>query len=108
MATEAYSAVVTTCPDEPEARRITEILLEQRLCAGVHMYSTNSFYRWQGKLENRTETVLVIKCRSRDYGAIEKQIRAQHSYEVPEIYRLPIAEGSAEYLNWIERSGEEQ
>ena len=45
--------------------------------------------------------MLVIKTTQRCYPALEARVRALHSYDVPEVIAVPIAEGSSAYLRWI-------
>jgi periplasmic divalent cation tolerance protein len=60
-----------------------------------------SVYRWEGKLEQSEEQLLIIKTQRRLFAALEKRVRELHSYSVPEIVALPIIEGSQDYLRWL-------
>ena len=35
------------------------------------------------------------------YAAIEAFIRERHSYQTPEIIRVPVSAGAADYLTWL-------
>ena len=65
-----------------------------------------STYRWKGKIETANEALLLLKTSRARFVALERAIRKQHSYEVPEIIALPIARGSRAYLDWISKSVE--
>jgi len=95
--------VLVTCGSAREARRIARALVERRLaaCANILAAPVGSVYRWKGKVESAREFLLVIKSSRRNFTAIEKAVRALHSYDVPEIVALPIAVGSRDYLAWI-------
>ncbi len=60
-----------------------------------------SVYLWQGSVQSDAEYLLVIKSSADNFTAIETQIKALHSYELPEIIAVPIIDGSAEYLAWL-------
>jgi periplasmic divalent cation tolerance protein len=60
-----------------------------------------SIYRWRGRVESATEQLLVIKTRVADYPTVEKRIRELHSYELPEVIAVPIANGLPAYLAWL-------
>lgn len=60
-----------------------------------------SIYTWNGALKFATEHLLLIKCLSRRYTAIEERLRAMHPYEIPEIIALPITQGLPDYLAWL-------
>ncbi|HEU5399266.1 MAG TPA: divalent-cation tolerance protein CutA, partial [Gammaproteobacteria bacterium] len=60
-----------------------------------------SFYRWQGKVEEAAEALLIIKTAAARFEAVQKRIKELHSYELPEIIAVSITAGSKEYLDWI-------
>jgi periplasmic divalent cation tolerance protein len=61
-----------------------------------------SFYRWKGEIESSAEFLLVIKT-SRDlFGALEREMKQLHPYEVPELIALPVVAGAENYLNWLQ------
>ena len=97
-----YQVVLTACGTSENARAIAAALVERRLAACVNMLPIDSIYTWQDRTEAAAETLLLIKIRRPDYAEVEQAIRALHDYETPEIVALPIVEGSAGYLDWIE------
>ena len=99
----SYRLVITTCPSMEEAEALAEKVLEARLAACVNIVpGVLSLYEWQGKLEREQEFMLLIKSRSEGFPELEKLVQASHSYELPELIAVPIDEGSAPYLNWID------
>jgi periplasmic divalent cation tolerance protein len=98
-----YRLVITTCPSMEEAEALAEKILNARLAACVNIVpGVLSLYEWQGKLEREQEFLLLIKTRSEGFPELEKLVQASHSYELPELIAVPIDEGSAPYLNWID------
>lgn len=97
-----FIQVTTTAPSKEEAGRIAQTLVESKLaaCAQV-MGPIESHYRWKGALEQSTEWLCLVKTRRANYAAVEAAIRANHSYEVPEIVASPIEAGSESYLAWL-------
>jgi periplasmic divalent cation tolerance protein len=63
-----------------------------------------SIYRWKGKTEESQEWMLFIKTTAAAFDSVWKTIRELHSYELPECISVPVAEGTAEYLKWIDES----
>ncbi len=98
----AYCVVLTTCCTQERASGIARALVERRLAACVNMLPVDSIYTWQDRTEAASEILLIIKTRRADYAEVEQAIRALHDYETPEIVALPIEQGSAGYLDWIE------
>jgi periplasmic divalent cation tolerance protein len=76
-------------------------MVRTRLAACVQIHAVEGVYRWKGEVFNGPEWVLAIKTTEGRYAELEKFIRANHSYETPEIVRLAIAGGSREYLAWV-------
>ncbi len=94
--------VFVTCGSEEEGLKIANALVEGRLAACVNLISPiRSIYRWEGKIWDEKEWLLIIKTQKERFGELEKSVRSLHSYSVPEIISLPILEGSSSYLNWI-------
>jgi periplasmic divalent cation tolerance protein len=60
-----------------------------------------SIYRWQGAVEEATETPLIIKTTQSRYAELEAAIAAAHPYQLPEIVVIPIVAGLPQYLDWI-------
>ena len=99
--------VLVTCGSEEEALKIAKSLVEGRLGACVNLISPiRSIYRWEGKVRDEKEWLLVIKTQKRRFAELEKKVKALHSYSVPEIISFPITEGSSAYLNWIKENTE--
>jgi periplasmic divalent cation tolerance protein len=95
--------VLVTCGSATEANRIARGLVRRRLAACVNVIGARlrSTYRWKGKIETATEYLLIIKSSRKQFRALRTAVERLHSYEVPEIIALPIAEGSPAYLNWL-------
>jgi len=99
--------VLVTCGSEEEAAKIANSLVEERLAACVNMISpVRSIYRWEGKIWDEKEWMLIIKTQKRSFEELEKKVKSLHSYSVPEVIALPIVEGSASYLKWLEETTE--
>ncbi len=101
MTASDYIVVITTCSNEAEARLISSELVGKRLAACVQSETIQSTYQWQGKIETAQEVRLMIKAKLHDYGAIESAVKANHSYENPEVIAVPMVAGSESYLGWI-------
>lgn len=94
--------VFMTAPKSEEAARLAEILIENRLAACVQILpEITSFYRWQGKIERDREVLILAKTTTDKFAELEKTVRENHSYEVPEIVAVPAESVSAPYLEWL-------
>jgi len=98
--------VLVACGSKKEARHIAKSLVERRLAACVQQVggAVRSTYRWKAKVESAEEFLLLIKTTLRRFPAVSELVRKLHSYEVPEIIALSVAQGSRDYLDWITSS----
>jgi periplasmic divalent cation tolerance protein len=94
--------VLTTAGSAEEATRISRAIVERRLAACVNIVpQLASVYRWQGKVEQASECLLIIKTQAAVFERLRDAIKELHSYELPECLMLEIAEASEPYLTWI-------
>lgn len=95
--------VLVTCPTLVLARKIARAVVQKRLAACVNVVRSpvESFYTWKGKLESASEHLLLIKTTAARLPQMEREVRRLHTYDIPEFITLPIAEGSIEYISWL-------
>ena|SRR5713226_7287270 len=94
--------VLMTAASRDEANRIAETLINARLAACVQILpEIQSVYVWNGEVQREKEVLLLAKTTSARFDDLEREVRAMHSYETPEIVALTIAAGSEPYLKWL-------
>jgi len=99
--------VVMTAATSEEATRIAELLVNKKLAACVQILpDLQSVYVWKGEVQREKEVLLLAKAIRANFAELEREVRAIHSYETPEIIALPIAAGSEPYLKWLMSSCE--
>ena len=97
--------VLTTAPNYDEAESLANGLVESRLAACVQILpKMTSIYRWEGKIENESEHLMLIKTLPEEFEAVERFINENHSYGTPEIVALNAERVSSSYLDWIKDS----
>jgi len=96
--------VITTAITRADAQAIASAVVARRLAACAQVIGPiTSTYWWQGQIETADEWLCIMKSRQDLYEALEKAIRQAHPYDVPEILAIPIAQGSQDYLEWMDR-----
>jgi periplasmic divalent cation tolerance protein len=97
-----YIVVYVTAKDRAQGRKIARHLLTKKLVACVNIVNgIESHYRWEGKLEQSKEVLLVIKTSKVLFSKVAQAVKEVHSYQVPEIIALPLVAGEENYLSWL-------
>lgn len=94
--------VLTTVASEDEAVQLVRALLDRRVIAcGTLMPGARSLYRWQGKVSDEREVVVLLKTRSGQLETLQRAFTELHPYKVPELLALSVSAGLSKYLEWI-------
>jgi periplasmic divalent cation tolerance protein len=102
MAASDALVVLTTVATAQEAEGLVRALLDRRLIAcGTILPGARSLYRWEGKVADEGEVVVLLKTRAARIDALEAAFEGLHPYKVPELLAIPVAAGNEKYLGWI-------
>ena len=94
--------VMTTVASTDEAIALVRTLLDRRLIACGTLYpGARSLYRWNGKVADEQEVVVMLKTRSARIASLESAFAEVHPYKVPELLALPVTAGLGKYLDRI-------
>ena len=107
MSDDASNAIIVfmTASNGEEAARLADMLVGAHLAACVQILpEMESVYRWQGKIERAAEILLLAKTTRSKFEELEREVRALHSYDTPEIIAVPVVAGSASYVDWLIKS----
>ncbi len=94
--------IYMTAGSKDEARKIGKALVISRLAACVNILDNmNSFYMWQGKVQDDTEIVMIAKTTEDRVPELVEKVKSLHSYDCPCIVSIPILDGNQAFLDWI-------
>jgi periplasmic divalent cation tolerance protein len=94
--------VYMTAGSKEEARKIGKELVMARLAACVNILDhMNSFYWWDGEIQDDTEVVMIAKTTAARVPDLVKKVKSLHSYDCPCVVSLPVAGGHPAFLDWI-------
>jgi periplasmic divalent cation tolerance protein len=97
-----YVQVLTTVESEEAGVTLARGIVEARLAACAQIVGPiRSVYWWEGKVDDAPEWQLLIKTTGERLPELERHIKANHGYDMPEIIVTEIIGGSAEYLGWV-------
>ena len=95
--------VLTTFATADDAARVVRALLDERLIAcGNLMPGARSIYRWEGRVADQPEVLVLMKTRKQDWAALLSRLHELHPYQTPECLALRVAAGAPRYLEWLE------
>jgi periplasmic divalent cation tolerance protein len=97
---EKACLVYVICKERREARAIAKSLIERKLIACANMFPIESMYRWEGKMEESKEIVLIAKTKEKNYETIKKEVSKVHSYQTPCIMKID-ADANEPYYKWL-------
>jgi periplasmic divalent cation tolerance protein len=94
--------VLTTLATSQSAVTLVRALLERRIVAcGTLLPGARSLYRWEDRVADEAEVVVLLKTRRQRLPALEAAFAELHPYTAPELLVLDVAGGLERYLGWI-------
>ena len=100
-------AVFTTVGKLADAQAMARALVERKLAACAQISEIESYYVWNGAVQNDKEFRILLKTTRERYGEVEAAIRELHPYELPAIYSVPFDQVYAPFGEWVaEGSGD--
>ncbi len=101
---QEFIIIKTTYPQLNEAKKMAKILLNKKLAACVQFSKIDSLFNWNHKITSQKEILVTIKTKEKLYKKVQKEILANHSYKIPQIFAIKMKVEYREYLDWIDLS----
>lgn len=103
MASVEPECVVVLCTVPPDAaQRLARGVVDEQLCACVNVLpAVRSFFRWEGRVDEAEESLLVAKTTAARFAALRDRLTELHPYDVPEVIALDVRDGLPAYLSWV-------
>lgn len=96
-----FSFLYVTAGTEQEAKKIAQLLLRKKLIACANIFPIQSLYRWQGKIKEEREVVVILKTLSSKANKVKTEIEKIHSYSIPCITEMGV-KPNEKYGKWLE------
>ena len=94
--------VYMTAGSGEEARKIAGELVASRLAACANIIDgMRSVYRWEGRIQEDREVVLIAKTTEERLAALTDTVRRLHSYDCPCVVAIPVSGGNTAFLEWV-------
>jgi periplasmic divalent cation tolerance protein len=94
--------VVSTLASADDALRLARRLVDERLIAcGNVVPGLTSVFRWEGRVEESAEVLLVMKTRSALVERLCERVTQLHPYQVPELVALRPSHVADAYGRWV-------
>lgn len=98
----SFITIYVTHESEIEAKKVWDYLLNKKLIACYNLFPITSSYWWDGKIENTSEFVTLLKTKTSNWKIIKEEIKNIHPYKIPCIMKTKV-EANKEYEDWIEK-----
>lgn len=98
---ETFCIVLTTFESEEQADKVSEEIIKNKLAACIQYIPIKSRYFWDGKVCKDSEVLVLFKTRDDLYEDLKEKIVQLHPYDVPEVIKVDISDGTEDYLGWI-------
>jgi periplasmic divalent cation tolerance protein len=92
---------MTTTDSLDEARSIAAAVVERKLAACAQISPIQSYYSWQGAVQNDEEFRVLIKTTEQRYADVEAAILELHSYDVPAVVAFDLTRSFGPYADWV-------
>ncbi len=92
--------VITTEADKKNASKLANLLLREKLIPCVTFKNVESYFWWEGNINQSKEVQLMIKCKKENVNNVCNKIAECHSYEIPEIIYFPVS-ANEDYNQWL-------
>lgn len=94
---------LSACPNQETAAHIARTLVDEQLAACVSILpGVQSVYRWQGRVEQANEVLLLIKSTHERMNEMSSRLTALHPYDVPEVLAFAPDSVLPAYLQWLQ------
>lgn len=103
-----YLTVLSTTDSSEAAEALAASAVNARVAACAQIVGPiTSVYWWEGKVQRDQEWQVIFKTTADRYPDLEAHIKAEHTYDVPEVIAGPIVAGNPAYLTWVSEEIEE-
>lgn len=97
-----YVIIITTTDSEDRAKELSASLVKDRLVACAQRTRIDSVYEWEGEIQDEAEFLIFLKTNKANQEKAIEAVKERHTYDEPEVIVVPITDGSAGYLGWID------
>ena len=88
-----------------EAEKLASSVLSDKIAACANILpGMTSMYEWDGSMQKEQETLLLLKCKTKNKDLLEKRLSELHSYECPCILSFKPESINSSFSNWINES----
>ena len=93
--------IITAEENQKNAFKLANSLLKDKLIPCVTFKNIESYFWWEGHINQSEEVQLMIKCKKENVNNVCNKIAEWHSYEVPEIIYFPVS-ANKKYQHWVD------
>ena len=100
-----YIIITTTTNSKSNAQSIANLLIKKKLAACVQIIpDIESTFEWKGSVNREKEILILVKTTKMLKEDVNKKIKENHSYKIPQITSLEFDILNNEYKEWFDLS----
>lgn len=92
--------IYITNPTKKDARGIAHHLIKKRLIACANIFPINSLYRWEGRICDEKEFVVIAKTTKTKFKKVKTELEKIHPYKIPCIVKIPVSSND-KFFRWL-------
>lgn len=93
--------IMTTCGSKKSAKKLSGILVREKLVACAQMIGIKSRFVWENEVQSEREVLLILKTLRKNRKKIKRVFDSHHPYKLPEFVCFGV-DSSKEYKKWIQ------
>lgn len=98
--------IYTTCESMEEARKIGELIIQNKTGACVDFWPISSCYNWEGGLQCVEQVMLLITTFEAKTEEVTDLISKNHTYSIPLIAGVDVRRINRPYKEWMTKEME--
>lgn len=93
--------IYTTCESIEEARKLSSLIIDQKIGACVDFWPISSCYNWEGGMKCVEQAMLMITTFETKIEEVNKIISEHHIYSVPLVAGVDVRRINHPYKEWM-------
>ncbi len=96
-----FVVAVTTVGGREEARKMARAMVARKLAACAQISETESFYEWEGEVQNEREFRVLFKTSAAHCEELKAAVCESHPYDLPAFFAVAAESAHKPFAEWV-------